>query len=197
MAVVDAVRGLAGEAAAAAGLVVEDVAVQTAGRRRVVRVIVDLPPTEQGGVPMDAVATVSQLLSQRLDDSDAMGGTPYVLEVSSPGVDRPLTERRHWLRARGRLVKVTLRDGSTASGRLTEVGDEGLVVDGRPVVWDTVVRGRVEVEFTRPDGAGEDEPGEDASDDEAADDEAADDDAADDDAADDDASDDDEEGGPA
>jgi ribosome maturation factor RimP len=187
MAVVDAVRGLAGEAAAAAGLVVEDVAVQTAGRRRVVRVIVDLPPTEQGGVPMDAVATVSQLLSQRLDDSDAMGGTPYVLEVSSPGVDRPLTERRHWLRARGRLVKVTLRDGSTASGRLTEVGDEGLVVDGRPVVWDTVVRGRVEVEFTRADGAGEDEPGEDASDDEAADD----------DAADDDASDDDEEGGPA
>jgi ribosome maturation factor RimP len=84
MAVVDAVRGLAGEAAASAGLVVEDVAVQTAGRRRVVRVIVDLPPTEQGGVPMDAVATVSQLLSQRLDDSDAMGGAPTCSRSARP-----------------------------------------------------------------------------------------------------------------
>jgi|1185.fasta_scaffold07024_2 ribosome maturation factor RimP len=156
MAVADAVRGLASDAAGAAGLVLEDVAVQSAGRRRIVRVIVDLPDDAVGGVPMDAVAAVSQLLSQRLDDSDAMGGTPYVLEVTSPGVDRPLTERRHWLRARGRLVRVTLRDGGTHAGRLTEVIDEGVVVEGRTVVWDDVARGRVEVEFNRPDA---DQPG--------------------------------------
>ena len=152
MATVDAVRGLAVEAAGAAGLVLEDVAVQSAGRRRIVRVVVDLPDDAVGGVPMDSVATVSQLLSQRLDDSDAMGGAPYVLEVTSPGVDRPLTERRHWLRARGRLVRVTLRDGGVQAGRLTEVGDEGVVVGDRTVVWADVARGRVEVEFTRPDG---------------------------------------------
>jgi ribosome maturation factor RimP len=156
MAVADAVRGLASDAAGAVGLVLEDVAVQSAGRRRIVRVVVDLPDDAVGGVPMDAVATVSQLLSQRLDDSDAMGGAPYVLEVTSPGVDRPLTERRHWLRARGRLVRVTLRDGGTHAGRLTEVTDEGVVVDGRTVVWEDVARGRVEVEFNRPDG---DQPG--------------------------------------
>jgi ribosome maturation factor RimP len=157
MSAADTVRGLADEAAAAAGLVLEDVAVQAAGRRRIVRVVVDLPEDAVGGVPMDAVATVSQLLSQRLDDSDAMGGTPYVLEVTSPGVDRPLSERRHWLRARGRLVRVTLRDGGSVAGRLTAAGDEGLVVDGRTVVWEDVVRGRVEVEFSRPDGPDEDE----------------------------------------
>jgi len=156
MAVADAVRGLASDAAGAAGLVLEDVAVQSAGRRRIVRVVVDLPDDAVGGVPMDAVATVSQLLSQRLDDSDAMGGAPYVLEVTSPGVDRPLTERRHWLRARGRLVRVTLREGGTHTGRLTEVTDDEVVVDGRPVVWDDVARGRVEVEFNRPDA---DQPG--------------------------------------
>jgi ribosome maturation factor RimP len=156
MAVADAVRGLASDAAGAAGLVLEDVAVQSAGRRRIVRVVVDLPDDAVGGVPMDAVATVSQLLSQRLDDSDAMGGAPYVLEVTSPGVDRPLTERRHWLRARGRLVRVTLREGGTPTGRLTEVTDDGIVVDGRRVVWDDVARGRVEVEFNRPDA---DQPG--------------------------------------
>src|ERR671933_1871184 len=157
MAVVDAVRGLARNAAGAAGLVLEDVAVQSAGRRRIVRVVVDLPDDALGGVPMEAVATVSQLLSQRLDDSDAMGGAPYVLEVTSPGVDRPLTERRHWQRARGRLVRVTLRDGGTRTGRLSEVTDEGLVVEGQNVVWDDVARGRVEVEFARPDGAAADE----------------------------------------
>lgn len=163
MAVADAVRGLASDAAGAAGLVLEDVAVQSAGRRRIVRVVVDLPDDAVGGVPMDAVATVSQLLSQRLDDSDAMGGAPYVLEVTSPGVDRPLTQRRHWLRARGRLVRVTLREGGAQRGRLTGVTDDGVVVEGRTVVWDHVARGRVEVEFNRPDA---DPSGPDISDDE-------------------------------
>src|SRR3954470_22839293 len=127
MAAVDAVRGLADEAASKPGFVVEDVAVQAAGRRRVVRVVVDLPDDAVGGVPMDAVAAVSQALSQRLDETDAMGGSAYTLEVTSPGVDRPLTERRHWSRARGRLVRVVLRDGGTRTGRLEEVGDPGVV----------------------------------------------------------------------
>src|SRR3954447_12280392 len=125
MGAVGAVGGLADEGAAGTGLVVEDVAVQAAGRRRVVRVVVDLPDDALGGVPMDAVAAVSQVLSQRLDETGAMGGSAYVLEVSSPGVDRPLTQRRHWLRARGRLVRVALRDGGTHPGRLTEGIDDG------------------------------------------------------------------------
>jgi ribosome maturation factor RimP len=151
MAAVDAVRGLADEAASAWGLVVEVVAVQAAGRRRVVRVVVDLPDDALGGVPMDAVAAVSQALSQRLDDTDAMGGTPYTLEVSSPGVDRPLSERRHWARARGRLVRAALRDGGSRTGRLTEVDDDGLVLDGARLPWADVARGKVEVEFSRLD----------------------------------------------
>src|ERR671928_564495 len=126
MAAVDAVRGLAAEAASASGLVLEDVAVTAAGRRRVVRVVVDLPDDALGGVPMDAVAAVSQALSQRLDDTDAMGGAPYTLEVSSPGVDRPLAQRRHWARARTRLVRATLRDGGSRTGRRPEGDDDGL-----------------------------------------------------------------------
>jgi ribosome maturation factor RimP len=149
MAAVDAVRGLADEAASAAGLVVEDVAVLAAGRRRVVRVVVDLPEDAVGGVPLDAVAAVSQSLSQRLDDADAMGGAPYTLEVSSPGVDRPLSDRRHWARARGRLVRVALRDGGTRTGRLDEVDDDGVILDGAGLAWSDVARGKVEVEFSR------------------------------------------------
>jgi ribosome maturation factor RimP len=151
MAAVDAVRRLAAEAASASGLVVEDVAVQAAGRRRVVRVVVDLPDDALGGVPMEAVAAVSQALSQSLDDADAMGGSAYTLEVSSPGVDRPLFQRRHWARARTRLVRVALRDGRARVGRLTAVDDEGVVVDGARLAWDEVARGKVEVEFSRAD----------------------------------------------
>jgi ribosome maturation factor RimP len=155
MSAVDAVRRLAGESAEAVGLVLEGVTVQAAGRRRIVRVIVDLPGDATGGVPMDAVATVSQLLSQQLDESDAMGGSPYVLEVTSPGVDRPLTERRHWARARGRLVTVTLRSGGTRTGRLEQVDDDGVVLDGTRVAWSDLARGKVEVEFSRPPGSAE------------------------------------------
>jgi ribosome maturation factor RimP len=167
MSAVDAVRRLADESASASGLVLEAVTVQAAGRRRVVRVVVDLPDEATGGVPMDAVASVSQLLSQRLDASDAMGGAAYVLEVTSPGVDRPLTERRHWARARGRLVTAQLRSGGSRTGRLEEVGDSGVVLAGEPLAWEDLARGRVEVEFSRP--AGSEAPA-DAADDEAAED---------------------------
>ncbi|MGZ4613307.1 MAG: ribosome maturation factor RimP [Kineosporiaceae bacterium] len=151
MPAVDAVRGLADEAASASGLVVEDVAVQAAGRRRVVRVVVDLPDDAVGGVPMDSVAAVSQTLSRSLDEGDAMGGEPYTLEVSSPGVDRVLSQRRHWSRARGRLVRIARRDGGTETGRLSVVDDEGIVVAGGRLAWADVARGRVEIEFSRPD----------------------------------------------
>ena len=147
----DGVRALADRIAAQEGLVVEDVVVVPAGRRRVLRVVLDLPDEQVGGVPLDAVAGASQALSAALDDADLMGGAAYVLVVSSPGVGRPLTERRHWARARGRMVVVGVRDGGAVRGRLAEVDDEGLTFDdGRRLCWAEVDRGRVEVEFNRP-----------------------------------------------
>jgi ribosome maturation factor RimP len=156
----DGVRALAAPLAESAGLVVEDVTVTPAGRRRVLRVTVDLPDDRTGGVPMEAVAQASQAISAALDGSDVMGGAPYVLEVSSPGVDRPLTERRHWSRSRGRLVLVWLADGREVKGRLTGVGDAGLTVAGvGDLAWDDVRKGRVEIEFNRLDDADQDGAG--------------------------------------
>lgn len=161
----DAVRAVAESAVGSAGMVLEDVTVTPAGRRRVLRVVVDLPDDALGGVPVEKVESAARALSDALDSSDVMGGTPYVLEVTSPGVDRPLTERRHWLRARGRIVTVTLADGGAVAGRLTEAGDDGVVVDGRPVCWDDVRKGRVEVEFNRPGDDGSDDLEDDLDDD--------------------------------
>jgi ribosome maturation factor RimP len=153
---VDGVRALAEAAAAGAGLVLEGVTISPAGRRRVLRVVVDLPEDAVGGVPMESVAAASQALSTALDGSSVMGTTPYVLEVSSPGADRPLTERRHWRRARGRAVRVTLDDGREVAGRLEEAGADGVVLDGSVIAWDRLGTGRIELEFRR----GEDEPDE-------------------------------------
>ena len=149
----DAVRALAEPLAAESGLVVESVTVTPAGKRRVLRVTVDLPETEFGGVPMEAVATASQAISAALDAGSAMGGQPYVLEVSSPGADRPLTERRHWLRARRRLVRTVAAAGaSPQTGRLTEVTEAGIELDGeRAVPWEQIAGGRIELEFGHPD----------------------------------------------
>ncbi|MFC4529630.1 ribosome maturation factor RimP [Sphaerisporangium dianthi] len=137
--------------AAAEGLDLEDVTITPAGKRRLLRVIVD----GDQGVSLDKVADISQMVSQALDDSDVMGGSPYVLEVSSPGVDRPLTEPRHWRRAKGRLVKADLRDGSSLEGRVVAVGDSGVELSvgeaSRPLLWDELAKGRVQVEFRRLD----------------------------------------------
>jgi ribosome maturation factor RimP len=139
------------------GLELEDITVQPAGRRRVLRVVVDC----DGGVSLDDVAEVSRAVSARLDSDDLMGGGPYVLEVSSPGVDRPLTEPRHWRRAASRLVRARLPDGGEITGRIIRV-DESVVVlevDGqeRAYGYAEIGPGHVQVEFSRR-GAGDDSP---------------------------------------
>ncbi|GAA2031633.1 ribosome maturation factor RimP [Pseudokineococcus marinus] len=150
---------------ARAGLHLEGVSVTPAGRRRVVRVTVDLPEDAVGAVPHDRVAEVSRSVSTALDDACAFGEQPYLLEVGSPGVDRPLTERRHWRRARTRLVAVdvTGEDGAArrTTGRVVEAGDDGVVldVDGArtTVPWDRLGTGAVQVEFRRPEGQPDDD----------------------------------------
>jgi ribosome maturation factor RimP len=155
----EGVRALAEPAVGRAGLVLDALSITTAGRRRVLRLIVDLPDDASGGVSMDAVAEASQHVSAALDGSDLLGSAPYVLEVSSPGTDRPLTERRHWLRARTRLVEVKLTDGGSRTGRLTAVDDAGITLDGpqpQPsLAWQQIASGRVQVEFGSPVAAAE------------------------------------------
>jgi ribosome maturation factor RimP len=154
----DARRGrlveLLGPVVAAEGFDLEDVTVTPAGRRRLVRVVVD----RDGGVSLDDVADVSHAISKHLDDADALGGSPYVLEVTSPGVDRPLTEPRHWRRARGRLVKAELLGGASVEGRVTGADESGVELDGaRRIPYGELVRGRVQVEFNRAGDEGLDD----------------------------------------
>jgi ribosome maturation factor RimP len=137
------------EPLATSGLDVEAVEISTAGRRRVVRVLVD----RDGGVTLDDLAAATTLVGDRLDDTDVLGDRPYTLEVTSPGTDRPLTAQRHWRRNVDRLVRVTLQDGASVTGRIQAVGDEAVAidVDGDLVRlgYDEVAKARIEVEFNR------------------------------------------------
>lgn len=139
------------------GLYLEQVTVARAGRRTLVRVTVDLPETEAGSVDLDRVAEASRAVSEALDAAEPFGQSPYVLEVSSPGVDRPLTERRHWRRARGRLVRVSIDGAAPVVARVLAVDEDGVtlaateVAAAPPVAWNSLGTGRIQVEFSRPD----------------------------------------------
>src|SRR5579871_6127494 len=106
---------------AAAGMDLESVRVTAAGRRRLLRVVVD----SDRGVSLDDAAAVSRDLSAALDTVAVMGDFPYTLEVSSPGVDRPLTDIRHWRRAAGRLVRVPVTDSDAVVGRILSADADG------------------------------------------------------------------------
>jgi ribosome maturation factor RimP len=141
-------------AVAANGYEVEGLTVSRAGRRHLVRVVVD----GERGVDSGAIATLARAISSALDDAEAADGDivagGYTLEVSSPGVDRPLTEPRHWRRNLGRLVKVKVGE-RILSARILAVDDGGVTLEGegdpRRVPYDELGAGRVQVEFNRVD----------------------------------------------
>lgn len=135
-------------AVTATGFDLEDVSVSPAGKRRVVRVVVD----RDGGVDLDDVADVARAVSDLLDAKPDLVDGAYVLEVTSPGVDRPLTQPRHWRRAHGRLVKVTLAD-ETVTGRITASTDTDVTLDvegaPRTLLQAEVTKAVVQVEFSK------------------------------------------------
>ncbi|MGW2231295.1 ribosome maturation factor RimP [Streptomyces formicae] len=135
----------------------EEIEVTPVGRKRVLRVVID----SEDGVDLDTIAEVSRLLSAKLDESDAMGEGEYDLEVGSPGAERALTERRHYVRAVDRLVKFQLTEGGELVARILTVDDEGLDLEvpgvkgrkatSRRLAFAEIDKARVQVEFNRKD----------------------------------------------
>jgi ribosome maturation factor RimP len=147
----EAISAVVAPVVAGAGYDLEELTVSRAGRRYLVRLIVD----SDQGVSLDAVAEVSRAVSAALDRAEEAGGEllagEYQLEVSSPGVDRPLTQPRHWRRNRGRLVKVAVA-GRQVTARVLDADETGVVLDSDPtnrVPYADLGPGRVQVEFNR------------------------------------------------
>ncbi len=160
------------------GADLEDVEISAAGRRTRIRVVVDA----DAGIDLDAIAAISQAVSAVLDDRDSaatalevIGSGPYTLEVTSPGVDRPLTLPRHWRRNVSRLVEVTLtdtegvdsesagadtsdpgqRDDRLLMGRIVAANDTTVTIDvdgqAQDIPLVSIAHAIVRIEFRRPD----------------------------------------------
>jgi ribosome maturation factor RimP len=138
------------EAVAGAGFDLDALDVQQAGRRKLVKVVVDA----DDGVGLDEVAEVSRAVSAELDRHDDLIAGAYTLEVTSPGVDRPLSKPRHWRRSRYRLVRVSPHEGAGFVGRVGYAGDDAarLLVSGeiRDVRYRDVAKAVIEIEFKQP-----------------------------------------------
>ncbi len=139
------------------GLHLEQIEVDSVGRKRVLRVVVD----SDEGADLDEIADVSRALSAKLDETDAMGAGEYTLEVGTPGAERELEEHRHYVRATDRLAKFQLAEDGELVARILKVDEEGvdLEVPGvkgrrpttRRLAFDEIAKARVQVEFSRKD----------------------------------------------
>ena len=138
-----------------AGFFLEEVLISNAGNHRTVICVVDgLKP-----LTLDEVTLVSRLISELLDGSTIIGDDAFTLEVTSPGVDRPLTQRRHWEKNVSRIISMVFNDGEVLTARLTELRDSDATfvenIKGRMkthiIVLADIKRAQVEVEFNRKD----------------------------------------------
>jgi ribosome maturation factor RimP len=134
----------------AAGFELDELDVRVAGRRHTVKLVVDA----DSGVDLDDIARLSRAAAVELDQHEHLIGGSYTLEVTSPGVGRPLTLPRHWRRAHLRLVEVRLREGATLTARVGEAGAHAVTVlaDGelRELSYADVAHAAVQVEFRKP-----------------------------------------------
>ncbi|GAA1822426.1 ribosome maturation factor RimP [Microlunatus capsulatus] len=168
--------GLLGPVLAQHGLDLDAVEVLPAGKRRLLRVVVDGDGPEGKGPLLDDIAEATRAISVALDESPAVGSAPYTLEVSSRGVSRPLELPRHWRRNVGRLVAVTTTTGETFTGRVSAAGEEAVTLDvegsARELALAEVAKALVQVELNRPRTIAADEDlDEDPADDDTEDDE--------------------------
>ncbi len=140
-----------------AGFFLEDVSVNSHGNRRVVTCIVD----GEVNLNLDEVTLLSKQISAILDEAEFMGSTPFTLEVTSPGIDRPLTTPRHWRKNLTRLVRAVMVNGEVVAGRIEAVHDESacLVVEAKKEIhkielpFVEIKRAVVEIEFNRKEDA--------------------------------------------
>jgi ribosome maturation factor RimP len=146
----DSLETLVESTVTALGLDLEALDLTTAGKKRSLLVAVD----RDGGVGIDHIVDATRALNEVLDSSDVMGEQPYTLEVTSRGVDRPLTLPRHWRRNEGRLVRIRLADDSSVDGRIGASDDTGVDITGKVTTryaYTDITSALVQTELNRKD----------------------------------------------
>jgi ribosome maturation factor RimP len=127
----------------ALGFYVEDISITSAGRRSMLTVIVD----GDTHLSLDQVTVATKAISEIVENLPTLGNNPFTLEVTSPGLDRPLTKPRHWRKNKDRLIKIVLNDGKEITGRIKDSTDDEVIVDEQKVAFVYIKRATLEIEF--------------------------------------------------
>jgi ribosome maturation factor RimP len=127
----------------ALGFYLEDVTITSAGRRSMITIIVD----GDTHLSLDQVTSATKAIGEIVEGLQSLGDTPFTLEVTSPGLDRPLTKPRHWRKNIDRLVKVVLLDGSVVNGRIKSATETDVLIDDVSIEFSAIKRATLEVEF--------------------------------------------------
>jgi len=125
------------------GFYIEDITITSAGKRSMLTVIVD----GDTHLSLDQVTVATKAISEIVESIQSLGETPFTLEVTSPGLDRPLTKPRHWRKNIDRLVKVVLLDGKEVKGRIKAASEVSATVDESEINFADIKRASLEVEF--------------------------------------------------
>jgi ribosome maturation factor RimP len=125
------------------GFYIEDINISSAGKRSMLTVIVD----GDTHLSLDQVTVATKAISEIVENLPTLGSNPFTLEVTSPGLDRPLTKPRHWRKNKDRLIKIVLTDGKEVNGRIKDSNETSATVDDQVINFSDIKRATLEVEF--------------------------------------------------
>ena len=127
------------------GFYIEDITITSAGKRSMLTVIVD----GDTHLSLDQVTVATKAISEIVENLPTLGNNPFTLEVTSPGLDRPLTKPRHWRKNQDRLIKIVLTDGKEINGRIKDSTETSVTVDDQTINFADIKRATLEVEFKK------------------------------------------------
>lgn len=127
------------------GFYIEDITITSAGKRSMLTVIVD----GDTHLSLDQVTVATKAISEIVENLPTLGNNPFTLEVTSPGLDRPLTKPRHWRKNKDRLIKIILNDGKEINGRIKESTENSVSVDEQVINFADIKRATLEIEFKK------------------------------------------------
>ena len=127
------------------GFYIEDITITAAGKRSMLTVIVD----GDTHLSLDQVTVATKAISEIVENLPTLGNNPFTLEVTSPGLDRPLTKPRHWRKNQDRLIKIILNDGKEINGRIKDSTESSVTVDEKSINFADIKRATLEIEFKK------------------------------------------------
>jgi ribosome maturation factor RimP len=127
------------------GFYIEDITITSAGKRSMLTVIVD----GDTHLSLDQVTVATKAISEIVENLPTLGNNPFTLEVTSPGLDRPLTKPRHWHKNQDRLIKIILNDGKEINGRIKDSTESSVTVDEQVINFADIKRATLEIEFKK------------------------------------------------